>query len=627
MRSKSDKDKNQPSNVGKEAVFGGARDHSSHGIQYRVGFLGLPSSWLGPRWVRKVEYNAENLGRLKSLGFNVMPVNLLWTRQDDEVYCLEELIELTAEQQEEFPQPVPLACRTGDENRIRRLDTLRKRIALCRDAGMRTLMIVAQPHNNHGNYGDNPPNCISDEKTVRRHLLMLEKLALELPGLNDLMMYTYDGPAWLCSEFGACPRCNGIPLHKRLPQFVSALAEAWHKLSSGGRLWWEPWELSAGQSLACIETINTEGLGLVMHCNSAETMATMPADRWFKNMCAIAKQRGIPVMVQYFLSGYSEETEPLTSLSHPLVTLRGLKALAAVSGVVGVKEYIGLDPDHEDPNLRMTGLFFNNPEISEDEALNELAKPYGKAADGMIRFWRLTSEAMELFPWETSWHIREIGYSRTDHGLSAAFIRAMNWKYCPTPSWSSTRQSTFLRIEPAYPPHPWLFEDIQLRCELAAERMRRAISLGREISSNVPNELSGHFAMNLDDLGRFCRRALAYAYHLRETNLAVLLRKALNDTNQSLADSLTRELTGVMQSDLDNFRTEAATPNPWKIKEFANSLDRDGHDIMEEWPTSWPEMETALAVLREDVDRFLNTYLNDVPTSKWRGGMFSMTSR
>jgi hypothetical protein len=52
-------------------------------------------------------------------------------------------------------------------------------------------------------------------------------------------------------------------------------------------------------------------------------------------MAAPAKQRGIPVMVQYFLGGTSEETEPYF-LSHPLVTLRGLQAIAAVSGLTGI---------------------------------------------------------------------------------------------------------------------------------------------------------------------------------------------------------------------------------------------------------------------------------------------------
>ena len=335
--------------------------------------------------------------RLKALGFTVIQVDVAWTRPDDEILNIEDIVELSAEEQKEYPQPVPLRSKAGAENLATRQETIRHRIALAKAAGLRTLLLVGAPYNAHARYGDEPPNCILDEKTAKRHVLMLERLVEVLPGLDDLQVYTYDVDAWLCSEFGKCSRCRGVPLHRRLVGFVNTLAATWRKVNPDGRVWWEPWELSSGQSLTCIELLDPDGLGLVMHCNSAECMATMPVDRWVRNMGAIAKQRGIPVMVQYFLGGTSEETEPYF-LSHPLVTLRGLKAIAAVPGLTGIKEYYGLGPDRDDPNLRMTGLFFRNPAIGEDEALNELARPYGDAADEMIRFWRLTSEAWSCSP-------------------------------------------------------------------------------------------------------------------------------------------------------------------------------------------------------------------------------------
>ncbi len=469
---------------------------------YRVGFLAQPAS-CEPAWLRSIEWNKENIGKLKALGFTVIQVDVAWTRPDDEILNIEDIVELSAEQQKAYPQPVPLRSKPGAENLAARQETIRKRIALAKEAGLRTLLLVGTPYNAHARYGDDPPNCILDQKTAERHALMLEQLVKVLPGLDDLQVYTYDVDAWLCSEFGKCPRCRGVPLHKRLVAFVNTLTSTWHKVNPGGRVWWEPWELSSGESLSCIELLDPEGLGLVMHCNGAECMATMPVDRWVKNMGAIAQQRGIPVMVQYFLGGTSEETEPYF-LSHPLVTLRGLQAIAAVEGLVGIKEYYGLGPDRDDPNLRMTGLFFGNPAIGEEEALKELAKPYGPAADEMIRFWRLTSAAMELFPWETSWFIREIGRSRVDHSLTSATLRGMD---IGTPSWRSSRHSTFLRIEPAYPPHPWMLEDVQLRCEAAASRMAQALSVGVPIQPTLKKEISESFAQNLLDLGRFERRA------------------------------------------------------------------------------------------------------------------------
>lgn len=576
---------------------------------YRVGFLGQPAS-CEAAWIRKVPWSRENIEKLKDLGFTAIQVDVAWTRPDDEILCIEDLVQLAPEEQTLYPQPVPLRSRPGAESLAARQATIRQRIALAKQSGLRTLLLVGAPYNAHGRYGDNPPNCILDERTVKRHVLLLERLAKVLPGLDDLQVYTYDVDAWLCSEFGNCPRCRGIPLHQRLVGFVNTLGSTWRKINPDGRVWWEPWELSAGQSLKCIDAIHAEGLGLVVHCNSAECMATMPVDRWVKNISAIAQCRGIPVMVQYFLGGTSEETEPYF-LSHPLVTLRGLRAIAALPGLVGIKEYYGLGPDRDDPNLRMTSLFFRNPQIAEEEALAELARPYGKAAGAMIRFWRLTSEAMELFPWETTWFIREIGRSRVDHSLSAATLRGMD---CPTPTWRSSRHSTFMRIEPAYAPHPWMLEDIQLRCEAAADRMRRAFDVGAEVQKNLPKEFSENFASNLLDLGRFRRRALAYAYHLRETNIATCLRAARKDNQPALAERLAKELLGVMKADLQNVACE-------KLAAKGNAMPAAAPAA-----GSWPEMESAVDLAEKDLDKFLKTYFADAPDGASKG-VFSATSR
>src|ERR1035441_5540746 len=152
-------------------------------------------------------------------------------------------------------------------------------------------------------------------------------------------------------------------------------------------------------------------------------MSTLPVDRWLKNVCTLARQRHIPVMVEYFLGGPSEELEPYRNAQHPLVTWRGLKAIASVPGVVGIKEYYGLVPTKEDPNLRMTSLFFKNPRLDEAKALQQLAAPYGRAARDMAQFWTLTSEAMEFFPWDASWFFRYMGQSTPVHSMNAAFIR------------------------------------------------------------------------------------------------------------------------------------------------------------------------------------------------------------
>jgi len=573
-------------------------------LDYKVGFLGNPSSATPFEMSVPVPWTRETIGQLKKLGFNIIQVNVAWgTRPADEPLNLEDVVQLTAEQDRQYPQVVPLRCRPGAEAREQRRAELRRRIVLCREAGLRTLFHFGAPYNAHARYGDGPPNCLMDPKLARRYELLLEVFARDFPGVDDLLVYTYDQDAWLCSEFGPCPRCLGIPLPERLVPFLNCLAAKWRTVSPKGRLWWEPWELSAGQVLACAERVKPQGFGLALHSNIAEVMGTLPVDRWLKNTAALARQRDIPVIVEYWLGGPSEELEPLYHLAHPLVTLRGLKAIAAVPGVVGIKEYYGLNPTVEDPNLRMTGLFFRNPAISEADALKALAKPYGKAAGGMIEFWQLSSQGMELFPWDTSWFLREVGRSRTDHSLAAAMLRGQQ---CHTPSWCSTRHAIFMKTDNSQP-DPWMLEDVQLRCQLAADRWEAALARGGQFADSVPAPLAVAFQGNLADLARLRRRALAYALHLRETNLATVLRKAA-ELKLPRPERSVDELLAALKADLANHQAEMAAARP------------------EQKVRQWPDMEQAIALLQQSPDEFLQKFLKEAPDQNSKG-IFSATSR
>jgi hypothetical protein len=581
-----------------------AGDDGAANLQYKVGFLGNPSSSIQFEMIVPVPWTPATVGQLKSLGFNTIQINVAWgPRPSDEVLNLEDLVQLTPEQENQLPQVVPLRSKPGAEAREKRRAELKHRIVLCKDAGLRTMLHFGAPYNAHASYGDGPPNCISDEKVSQRYELLIDALARDFPGVDDLLVYTYDQDAWLCSEFGPCPRCLGVPLHERLVPFLNRLASRWRSHNPSGRFWWEPWELSAGQALTCSERVDPTGFGLMLHCNIAEVIGTMPVDRWLKNNAAIAKQRGIPVVVEYWLAGPNEELETYMHLSHPLVTLRGLKTIAAVPGVVGVKEYYGLNPTVEDPNLRMTSQFFRNPAISEEDALKSLAASYGPAAETVAEFWKLTSAGMELFPWETTWFIREPSRSRTDHALSAAMIRGQQ---CHTPSWESSRHAIFMKTDNSQP-DPWMLEDVQLRCELAAERWAEGLKLAEQFKSSVPTPLAGAFAKNLVDLAGLRRRAVTYALHLRETNLATILRKSA-ELKLPRPQKNVDELLAALKADLENHRAEVTATGQSPLGDV------------------WPEMTAAIALLENSPDEFLKKYLAVGPdqTSK---GVWSITSR
>ena len=560
-------------------------------FEYRVGILGCPSR-------PQVAWNRENLERLKALGFNTMQLNIAWGyRPADEPLTLEDVVELPAEYAALQAEPaVPVRSDRSPEACARRKNDLKARIRLCQDAGLRTIFHFGAPNNafydpNFVHYiKGQMARCLLDGKTQEYYQRMLETFAAEYPGVDDLLMYTYYQDAWLCNEFGTCPHCAGKPLHQRVTPFVNRMAQTWRRINPRGRLWWEPWELSAGQVLQCVEGIDPACAGLSLHANIAEAQVTIVADRWFKNTAALARGRGIPVLGENYLGAASEEVEPYTHLAHPLVTWRMLESIRRVPGVTGIKEYYGLLPDQEDPNLAAAGLFLANPERSDEEVLAACAAPYAPAQAEMIRFWTLTGVGMELFPWDSSWFIREIGRSDPVHSMNAAFLRG----YCAeTPSWLSTRDAIFMKVNNDEP-HPWMLEDVQLRCELAAERFQQALETGRAALPRLPEGLRAALSANLEELEGFLRRTRAYIYHIRASNLAQVMRAALA-RGETVPAGARAELLAVMRADQANMGQ--AEP-----------------------------LEAAIALFQADLPAFLETYYA-AAENQISKGYFSLTSR
>lgn len=151
---------------------------------------------------------------------------------------------------------------------------------------------------------------------------------------------------------------------------------------------------------------------------------------------------------------------------------------------------------------------------------------------------------MELFPWNTSWYIRKIGLCDPDHNMRAAFIRGQQ---AHTPSWESSRRGVFMKTDNSQP-DPWMLEDVELQCRLSAEKMDEALRIGRDVIEKIPEPLAETFRETLADWTRFRRCALSYASHLRETNLANVMRRRLA-TGQPLSARLTDEMISVLTAD------------------------------------------------------------------------------
>ena len=182
---------------------------------YKVGFLGAPCD-TSPEW------NDANMQRMKELGFNTIQLNVAWGyRPGDNPLNMEDVVAVP----DEFKLPVDTTMlneNTGtrhvflhsSEKIAARADELRSRIALCKKYGMRTIFHFGAPY---VAYPATEPlsQCISDERTAERYKALIRKFHEEFPGVDDLLMYTYDQNAWLCSENGVCDKCFGRPLHER----------------------------------------------------------------------------------------------------------------------------------------------------------------------------------------------------------------------------------------------------------------------------------------------------------------------------------------------------------------------------------------------------------------------------
>jgi hypothetical protein len=523
-------------------------------LRDRIAILNHPSAPHATPWT------IDAVAALAEMGFTAVQVNIGWgSRPGDEPLNLEDVVALDAGDAERYPQPLALRSDPGRFDARRK--ALTERIALCQAAGLRTALNFGAPYNQHAAFMGTPPNCLLDEAVIRRYELLLQALRRDF-AIDYLWLYTYDQDAWLCSEFERCERCAGVPLHERLVPFLDRLSACWADACPEGRLWWEPWELSAGQTLKVIERVETRGFGLALHNNIGECMVALAGDRHVRNIARAAAARQIPVTLEGFFGAATEEVEPFVSLQSPLATFRQVRAMAAIDGVTGVKEYYGLDLSKDDPNLRAVVEYLKDPAIGEDDLLRRLSDGYGDAQtrSTVERIWRLTSEAIELYPWDASWFAREVGRSDPAHSLTGAFVRGMSSPdfAALTPSWGSTRGATYMLIDNAEP-HPWLLEDVQLRWELCAERQGEALELAGAVIPMLSDEVRPEFERFVAELEQFRRRAKAYAYHCRETNLVTVLSSAL-ERGEPAPPHVVAELLDVTEADRSNMATDDLQP-------------------------------------------------------------------
>lgn len=509
-------------------------------FKYKIAIVGNPSD-------PDMRYDSSQMQALKDLGFNTLQLNIAWgARPADEPLNLEDILYVEG---------------VGDPAKVaERLANIKERARIAKQWGFRTLFHFGAPRVDSLYKILTPElidvatekNSIQKKEIVDKYVSLLKRLKEEIPELDDIEVYTFDQEAWIGNEFGNGPTDRDIPLAERLPNFLKVLADTWRDVSPEGMVWWEPWEISAGQIYAMIPSLPTENFGLFLHSNIAEVQLSRPVDVWFKNTVRFCAEREIPVVGEIFMASANEEIGPLTRVAAPRLVAEELDAVGNVPKIAGVKEYFGMVPDRYDPNLLMAAAKMRNLDVSIEETLRELADPYGAASGDVLAAWEASAVGLSVFPWDATWRFRSLPINLAGievfHKWDVAHIEGA---VAPSPSWKSTRRSLFMTTE-SESLDPWFFEDIELRCATSSEKLLKAIKHYKNALEQVQKEpYVSYLNENKEQLAVLEQMVTAIRCYCREANLTYLMRKHVEAGNQ-IPQDLIRRFEAIMQIDMAN---------------------------------------------------------------------------
>ena len=283
-------------------------------FNYKIAILGNPAN-------PDSRYSDEQMQELKRLGFNTIQLNIAWgSRPGDEPLNLEDILPYEKEQ--------------PTEQQIKWLKEIKRRAVISKKYGFRTIFhfgapIVKPLYKLIGN-PDKIDSATSINNVQRpeiksRYKYLLSTLAKEVPEIDDILVYNFDQEAWQGNEFGNSSLDAGIPLHERLPAFLVMMCTTWADFRTNGIMWWEPWEISAGQMFNMLDSLPSKNFGFMLHSNIGEVQLARPVDGWLRNMSMHAQNRNLPLVVETFLSSSNEETEDLANLAMPQLIFNQLQ--------------------------------------------------------------------------------------------------------------------------------------------------------------------------------------------------------------------------------------------------------------------------------------------------------------
>jgi hypothetical protein len=494
-----------------------------YGFKYFVGIVGSPSD-------PDVSWSDNELIKIKDLGVNMLQLSIAWGgKPANEVLNLEDL----------------------DSVQIAKWEF---RIKQAKKFGFSTIAQFGIPKLQYtaNGYSIVQPACILDPAVRNKYAELLGNFLDKFPEVDNVLIYTYDQNAWLCSEFGPCPRCSGIPLDERLTGFLNFLNDVVQRHHPGATLWWKPWEISNGTAVKIVQNVQPSHFGLILNPSCANEVypfndRAFGSDLGIKRTVQVAADRNIPVIGEFdytLYKGYYALGD-----FFPRFVYEQLQEWKKLKGVIGVKEYFGFAPSQFSVNASMLQACMKSPDASLDQLLKQVADPYGEsAAQYMLDAWEKIARGTEAFPWDVSYLIGQLGLDKSSDGSHPWVPVTISGGTWNTPAWKTNRAANFmLADEPKA--HPWLFEDIGLQLEDAAGLFFEAVSSFDKAIASGSTKIED-IRTQRESIAKMACAIRGKSLHVMETLAAQDARLVGNDEKQWLL--VIKRLENLLKKDVEN---------------------------------------------------------------------------
>jgi len=476
-----------------------------------------------------IEWNDEQLQVLKDMGMNFVQMNIAWSN---------------------IPGGEPLNLEHMSDEMIQ---TFQYRIRQLKKFGMKGMPHFGMPRLKMTQHSGNltpymTPACIQETETFDTNWRMMEKLMKACPEIDDYMFYTYDQFAWICSEFGNCPKCSGVPLDERLPKFINNFKSNMRKLNKKAVFWWQPWELSLGQIVEILYKIEPENFGLMLNTSGTESYFNNLDNYWIRCIGRVAEELNIPIIGEIQTAGSGVGGVPLQRVSCPSLVKRQIEIVKHLPTFIGIKEHYGYVFEKFSSNMLFLTEYLKDTEADTNILLERTALHYGKeTVPYLVRAWQLSEAAMDFIPFEFTYAYSNICGYTPEHDFNVPKISGV---HADTPAWESDRRSFFM-ITHDMNYHPWALENAALKFKQAGLRLQKCCDL-MEQALNVCTQRKDDLKETIYDMNKLKQAAIGQYLYFKESLVAYDARIALFQENHVKFDNACKNFAELMEADLIN---------------------------------------------------------------------------